>query len=290
MVTTRAADAPLAAVHVDLDGARHIFRAHGWHYDAPDDPLFETGLQGALEALALARVRATLFVIVEDMFDVAKRRMVRAAVEAGHEIACHSMTHRRLTALTLSAKRDEIAESRGRLAAALATDVRGFRAPGFHVDRECLEIIADAGYSYDSSILSGTALDARPNDGAPARPVSGKPLVELHLPSLRSLPFHPSYSLVVGNWYFTAGVHDFRRTNAPFVLLFHLTDFAEPLPAAKKLGWRQQLFTLSHLTATTKRARCAAMLETVRSRFTVTTTTELLAAVEPTCRDHFSTP
>ena len=36
-------------VHVDLDGARHIFRAHGWAYPWPDDPLFESGMAQLLD-------------------------------------------------------------------------------------------------------------------------------------------------------------------------------------------------------------------------------------------------
>src|SRR4029453_11434420 len=107
------------------------------------------------------------------------------------------------------AKHAEISESRERIACALGTGVRGFRAPGFHIDTECLEMIADAGYSYDSSLFSGKRLGPRSQERP--RLVAGKPLVELPLPSLRSLPFHPSYSLVVGDWYFRAGLRDFLR-------------------------------------------------------------------------------
>lgn len=281
MLTTSATGRPMAAVHVDLDGARHIYRAHGWSYDQSDDPLFKSGLQGALEVLDQAHVRATLFVIAEDMSDASKRSLVQAAVRAGHEVASHSVTHRRLTDLGLSAKREEIIESRQRLASALGISVQGFRAPGFHIDRECLEAIAEAGYAYDSSLFSSSAAGGRARAGAPYRPVPDRPLIELPVPSLGvfSLPFHPSYSLVAGDWYFKACVRNFRRTNAPFILLFHLTDFAEPLRSARIDGWKHQLFTLSYMGAEQKRARCRTMLEIIRSHFTVTTTPELLDAL-----------
>jgi peptidoglycan/xylan/chitin deacetylase (PgdA/CDA1 family) len=263
-------DQPLAAVHLDLDGARHIYRAHGWRYDPSDDPLFESGLRGALDLLARRHVSATLFVVAEDVFDARKRALIRAAVDAGHEIASHSLSHDRLTALDAAAKRREIAESRACLASELGADVRGFRAPGFRIDRECLELVNDAGYAYDSSMLASR----------PHRPLPGQPLYELPVPSAGpfSFPFHPSYSLVLGHWYFRAGLSDYRRRRSPLVLLFHLTDFADPLPRARTRGLRQRLFTLSYLSAEHKRARCAAILDHVRRHFTIASTSQVLSA------------
>lgn len=263
-------DQPLAAVHLDLDGARHIYRAHGWRYDPTDDPLFESGLRGALDLLARRNVAATLFVVAEDVFDARKRALLREAVNAGHEIASHSLSHDRLTGLNGAGKRREITESRACLASELNTEVRGFRAPGFQIDRECLEIVNDAGYAYDSSMLAAE----------PHRPIPGQPLYELPVPSAGpfSFPFHPSYSLVLGHWYFRAGLTDYRRRRSPLVLLFHLTDFADPLPRARTRGFQQRLFTLSYLSAEHKRARCSAILDLVRRHFTIASTAHLLSA------------
>ena len=57
---------PPAVIHVDLDGALHIHRAHGWSDPPGRDLLFTTGLQNTLALLAERRLKATLFVIVED--------------------------------------------------------------------------------------------------------------------------------------------------------------------------------------------------------------------------------
>jgi len=265
----------LAAVHLDLDGARHIYRAHGWRYDPSDDPLFESGLRGALDLFAQANVAATLFVVAEDVFDAKKRALLEEAVKSGHEIASHSFSHGRLTRLDAAGKRREITESLRCLKSELATDVRGFRAPGFHIDRECLELINEAGYAYDSSMLA----EPKRHPALPHRPLAGRPLYELPLPSAGpfSFPFHPSYSLVLGNWYFRAGLTDYRRQRTPLVLLFHLTDFADPLPSGRLRGVRQRLFTLSHLSAETKRARCLAMLNLVRRHYTIVSTADMLA-------------
>lgn len=268
------ADRPRAVVHVDLDGARHIFQAHGWRYGEAADPFFESGLVAALECFEQAKVQATLFVIAEDVSDPIKRRLLEDALKAGHEVASHTMTHPRLTRLGRAAKRREIVESRAVLQAALGVDVQGFRAPGFHVDEEALELIDEAGYTYDSSVLAGRTGRSR----SPYRPMASQPLLELPVPTRApfSAPFHPSYSLVLGDWFFRSGLHAWRRRSAPFVFLLHLTDFAAPLPAAQVRGWRQRLFTLSHLPAAQKRARCAAMMGLVSQQFRVAPTSELL--------------
>lgn len=277
---------PCAAVHLDLDGGPHIFRAHGWSWPGTDDVLFETGLRGAMEVFAQARIRATLFVIAEDLLDRRKLDLIRSAIAAGHEIASHSVTHRRLTTLSSDEKRREIVESRERLTMALSVEVRGFRAPQFGIDRESLEIIDDAGYRYDSSVLPSVRTSGAQDFAladTPYRPLPGRALIELPLPAVGrwALPFHPSYSLVVGDWHFRRGLTRWKQRNAALVMLFHLTDFAEPLSSATVRGWKQRLFTLSYQSAQRKRDRSATMLEFAKRHFTFSDTAQLMT----TCAD-----
>lgn len=273
---------PHAAIHIDLDGARHIFRTHGWKYEADDDPLFESGLRGALRVLGEAGVQATLFVITEDLADPRRRALIESAVAAGHSVASHTITHRRLTTLERSERQREIVESRAQLEAA-GFAVRGFRAPSFGIDLESLELIAAAGYEYDSSVLRTAQIAGlgAPSDRprGPHRLLNGQPLLEWPVPVSDSWlpPFHPSYSLVVGDWLFRRGIRRATQDGTPLVVLFHLTDFSEPLPKARLRGWQQQLFTLSYLSAASKQARCAGMLAYAADAFDITTTAQILA-------------
>jgi peptidoglycan/xylan/chitin deacetylase (PgdA/CDA1 family) len=208
---------------------------------------------------------------------------VEQAVTAGHEIASHSTSHRHLTRLAPAERAYEIAESRRILSSTLGVPVTGFRAPGLRVNHACLAAVRDAGYDYDSSVLAGAR---RPGDG-PYAPLPGQALVELPIPatSRLGLPFHPSYSLVVGDWYFRRSLHAFGRRDSPFILLFHLTDFAEPLEPTRARSWQQRLFTLSHLAASRKRARCAAALDLVKQRYRLATTADLTSyASQPDAR------
>ena len=274
---------PPAVVHVDLDGAQTIYEHHGWPYAATDDRLFRTGLLGALELLRELQITATLFVIARDL-DVDERlELLREAVRLGHEIGSHTMSHPRLTTLSGADRRREIEGSKDLLEARLGVEVRGFRAPAFDTDREMLHQVAEAGYAYDSSLFADRATEVRLGvgrlAGGPNRLFPERDLMELALPGHRPLPvpFHPCYSLVLGSWYFRAGTALFRRRREPFVLLFHLTDFAEPLERSHARSARQRLYTLSHRSAATKIERCRRMVELVRRHYDIVTTEALLS-------------
>jgi hypothetical protein len=273
----------LATIHLDLDSSVHVYRAHGWTYEADDDPLFETGLRRALKFFSRAGVCATLFVVAEDLDDPRKREMLAEAIRRGHEIASHSLTHRKLTALTRDEKRREIYESRERLKRELGVEALGFRAPGFALDRESFELIDEAGYTYDSSLFSMKSFARRIGvdqlSAAPSRPAPDRRLVELPLPAYRPLPFsfHPCYSLTLGMWYFRLGLRQFQRFRAPFTLLFHLTDFADPLSEERLPNLMARIYTLSQLDVRTKLQCCGQMLELVRREYQLVATSQLLA-------------
>jgi hypothetical protein len=268
---------------MDLDGFTDICRVHGWPCGDDRDALSGSGMGNALEFFSRERIPATLFAIAQDVHDAAKRRRLHEAVTQGHEIASHSVTHRTLTRLSAEEKRREIVDSRATLQDALSVPVRGFRAPGFAVDAESLHFVEEAGYDYDSSLFPGRSGAKRVGLAtipvAPHHPLRGTGrLRELPMPPRASLPFpfHPSYSLVMGNWYFELGLRRVRPNAAPLVLLFHLTDFADPLPAYQLHGWKARLYTLSSISAADKLDRCRRMLEAVRKRYRIVSTAELL--------------
>ncbi len=273
---------PPAVVHVDLDGATHIFEDQGAPYDYDDDPLFETGLTNLLDFFDRNEVKATLFVIAADLEDPRKKELLVEAARRGHEIASHSVTHRRLARLTREEKRAEIAESRARLESGLGTTVLGFRAPHYDVDRDCFDLLDEYGYRYDSSTYSTSEFAERLQLPAMAvglhRPFIDRALVEFPLPDYKPapFPFHPCYSLIVGKRYARWRMGRFRKTELPLVMLFHLTDMAEPLARDRVPGWRLRLMTLSHLSASTKIARCQDMFDFAKTLYRFTDTVSLL--------------
>lgn len=278
---------PPATIHVDLDGASAIYTMHGWSYPYENDPLFESGLTNLLALFEKLDITATLFVIASDLDNPQKLTLLKKAVARGHEIACHSYTHRKLTRLSPDEQLHEIGNSRKYISRLLDTSVDGFRAPYFDINAETLLQVAESGYKYDSSLFQGMTL----SDGSghikagncPGQLWQEHSLIELPLPGYSPLPFpfHASYSLVLGTWYFRLGLHQFRKTSAPLVLLFHLTDLADPLPRSMVGSWKKRFFTLSHLDGSNKQEKCIRIIRQAADNYRLVTTSTLLGLPSP---------
>lgn len=107
-----------------------------------------------LRLLQRNRCQATFFILGW----VAEREpaLVRAIAEGGHEVACHSHWHRRVYSLTPEEFREDVKRAQAAIEDAAGVAVAGFRAPTFSITRRslwALDILAELGFSYDSSIF-----------------------------------------------------------------------------------------------------------------------------------------
>ena len=107
-----------------------------------------------LELLDRHSVSATFFV----MGWVADRRqeVVRKILRAGHEIGCHSYTHQMVYTLTPAQFRDDTLRAISAIENAGGVTPRLYRAPSYSITNEslwALEILAECGFEYDSSIF-----------------------------------------------------------------------------------------------------------------------------------------
>jgi polysaccharide deacetylase family protein (PEP-CTERM system associated) len=107
-----------------------------------------------LEVLGGASRSATFFVLGW----VAERHpgLVRSIRAQGHEVACHGYGHQMITRLTREEFAEDIRRGKAALEEVIGAEVIGYRAPTFSVVRETLwslEVLAEAGFQYDSSIF-----------------------------------------------------------------------------------------------------------------------------------------
>jgi polysaccharide deacetylase family protein (PEP-CTERM system associated) len=114
----------------------------------------EHNTQRLIELLAAEKVRATFFILGW----VAKRspQLVRAIHDAGHEVACHGLTHQMVTRQTPEQFRAETTEAKAFLEQACGAPVRGYRAATYSITRKslwALDILEELGFVYDSSIF-----------------------------------------------------------------------------------------------------------------------------------------
>lgn len=106
-----------------------------------------------LELLAEYGVRGTFFVLGK--FAERHPGVVREIDAGGHEVACHGWGHEEVFRLGPRGFREDLRRATGLLADLSGRRPLGYRAPVFSIVREtlwALEMLAEEGYSYDSSI------------------------------------------------------------------------------------------------------------------------------------------
>lgn len=106
-----------------------------------------------LGVLEHAGVHATFFVLgwVAERFP----GLVRRICDDGHEIASHSFDHGLVYDKSADAFRADLRRAAAAIHDACGVTVRGYRAPSYSITERsmwALDVLADEGYSYDSSI------------------------------------------------------------------------------------------------------------------------------------------
>jgi len=254
--------------HIDTDGLDAIYRAHGASRPTGRDGFFHSAIEASDEFFRRNGIRATYFVIAEDLDDPEKRAALRVVADAGHSIASHGYHHRYVDRIPMDLKRKEIFEAKLRIEDVLGQPVSGYRAPGCQIDREALMMLAEAGFGYDSSIFpSPERCQALGIEGGP-EPFEAVPgLTEAPMPWVGSKfpPFHPCYTFYLRLPYFRWCLDRFAARSRVMTLLFHFTDFAErqgDLPSV-----RLRLFTNDYFQQDTKLQLCQTILDDVRTHF-----------------------
>lgn len=111
--------------------------------------------QPILDLLDRYRTKASFFIVGE----VAERNpdLIRSIFQKGHEIGCHTFSHRLVWSLDEPLFREEMERFHAAMKRILGeVEIIGFRAPCFSIDnrnRWALKVLADFGYRYDASIF-----------------------------------------------------------------------------------------------------------------------------------------
>jgi peptidoglycan/xylan/chitin deacetylase (PgdA/CDA1 family) len=141
---------PAATISVDVDPVDLHLLGYGFSGLAPDPLVYRVAVPRLIERFANAGVRGTFFVVGRDA--ASQRDALRALTAAGHEVASHSHSHPlSLASLPDEALRNELVTSRAALSEASASDVVGFRAPNFDMNRRTLRALVASGFRYDAS-------------------------------------------------------------------------------------------------------------------------------------------
>lgn len=151
----------------------------------------ERNVARLLELFDERSVKATFFVLGW----VAQRSpgLVRDIHAAGHEVACHGMSHRLIYRQTPEEFRDETTRSKALLEDLIGGPVLGYRAASFSIVKSsmwALDCLIDLGFTYDSSVFP----IRHDNYGVPDAPLAP---YRITAPSGRSIAEFP---MAVAQW------------------------------------------------------------------------------------------
>lgn len=148
---------PINALTVDVEDYFHVTAFEGclergcW----PQYPLraFDNTLR-VLDLFDELGLKATFFVLGW----VAERlpRLTQEIARRGHEVACHGYGHQRVYTLSPQEFRADLTRARALLQDQSGQPVNGYRAPSYSITNAslwALDILAEEGFSYDSSIF-----------------------------------------------------------------------------------------------------------------------------------------
>ena len=122
--------------------------------DCNEDYSMLDGLNNYLEILENYCIPSNFFVLGE--LAIPLKNILREIAQGKHEISSHGWNHKRPMKLNLQEFKNDIIKSKDVLEDITGQDIIGYRAPCFSMDRNRVDLLIEAGYSYDSSKIKFT--------------------------------------------------------------------------------------------------------------------------------------
>lgn len=233
-----------------------------------------------LEMFAEKNVKATFFVL--GWVTEKSPALVRRIHDAGHEIACHGLTHELVYRQTPEVFRDETSRSKAMLEDTIGAPVVGYRAASYSITSKslwALDILCELGFKYDSSIFP-IAHDRYGIPGADQRPgpiaaPNGARIVEFPLSTRSVLGVRVpvaggGYFRLLPYWFTRWALAGVNREDAmPFVFYLHPWEIDPEQP-------RVRASLLSRFRHYNNLHKCEARLRALLDDFRFATMREVL--------------
>jgi len=211
-------------------------------------------------------------------------QLIREIAAGGHEIACHGFSHRLVYEQPAGEFREETLRSKKLLEDIAGTPVLGYRAASYSIVRSslwALDILAEAGFAYDSSIFPVRhdrygIPDAERAPHLMSTP-NGKSIVEWPLATASVLGFRlpvagGGYFRLLPYWVSRWGLASIvRRESRPFIFYLHPWEVDPEQPRVEEAG------ALSRFRHYLNLERCAARLGRLLDDFEFDTMYSVLA-------------
>jgi len=278
------------ALTVDVEDYFHVsaFAKNISRKDWEKQPLrVEKNTHRLLDLFDEAEVKATFFVLgwVADR----SRGLVKEIAERGHEIASHGYSHQLVYNQSQDAFREETIRSKSVLEDIVQLPVKGYRAASYSITKDslwALDILAEAGFEYDSSIFPVRhdrygIPDAKQEPHVLKTP-QGYSLVEFPLSTAKIF----EYKLpVAGGGYFRlypylitrAGLRQVNTRQQPFIFYLHPWEI-DPEQPKIEAGWFSRFRHYNNLE------KCESRLQRLLQDFQFGTAAQVLTNLGLTVR------
>ena len=238
------------ALTVDLEDWHQLLHRRVTGETIPPTRAVVEATHALLALLDEAGVRATFFVVgsVADAYP----GLVREVAARGHEIGSHTYGHELIYRLEPRAFKADLERSRAQLQELTGQPVLGFRAPEFSVGslgHWSFEVIAEAGFRYDSSVFPMPGARYGIPD-APRHPFAIEtpggtlhefPLATWDVGRLRLPVAGGSYFRLLPTALLRRALRDGEAAGRIAVLYFHPYEFSRRRLSLAGLSWRQRL-------------------------------------------------
>lgn len=147
-----------SAFTIDVECGINIFMRDFFKKEMPPTERVVTNTQAILRLLDKHKTKATFFILG----DVAKHypALVKEIAVCGHEAGVHSYAHYQLFKLSPEEAYNDTKQAKDTIENILGEKVNGYRAPAFSIMPKtswALQMLADIGFTYDSSIMPAKA-------------------------------------------------------------------------------------------------------------------------------------
>lgn len=246
-------DCPVVLFHVDVDSDRTLGRFYGGG-GVTTNLVYERGIPRMLEFFSKFGVKATFFINGVDLKKKGNQELVEQIYRGGHELANHSYSHHfGFSSWEEENKKSDMELNLRMLRKLTGRKKFGFRSPGYDIDGKTIQLAAEAGHLYDSSLY----------------PCVLNPLLKWYLTKWKGVKVSPGYGEIKNIWrpdfphkwflkdksfiweipvavfpgirlplsslfvsglpdiYFWLGLKLFKKRKQPLVFLFHAIEFVD---------------------------------------------------------------
>ncbi|HGY56651.1 MAG TPA: DUF3473 domain-containing protein [Caldithrix abyssi] len=217
----------------------------------------ENNVQRILDVLDSFSIKATFFILGW----IAERhpQMVKRIHDSGHEVASHGYNHQLTYTLNDKKIREDIRSARKKLEDLCGASIRGYRAPSFSIDDRLVDVLQEAGFTYDSSYSPfklnaryGNITRAMEENGSVLRFDNGLLEVPLSMARLGKFTFPiagGAYFRLLPLALFRMLVGHFINKNEFYNFYLHPWEFEPEQPRIDSIRWD---YKIRHYTGLTK--------------------------------------